>query len=147
MITASELEILRKKANEGQQAFAELKKAKVTASVKALVFSESNKAGKFLPKSEASLQAFIESLSAEQATKFSALVGEIPKSEKFGEIGSGAQASATVQAEVEAKVAEKIKANDKLSYSEALKQVMAENEGLEQRYDEELPSAKRAQRV
>ena len=39
---------------------------------------------------------------------------------------------------VEEKVDAKLKANPKQSYSDALKEVMSENEGLEQRYDEGL---------
>ena len=149
MIQMSEVEValLRKQADEGAQAFAEIRKNKITASVKAMTYSESNKAGKFLPKSGATLQAFIESLNEAQVAKFSALIGELPKAELFTEVGKDAVVDGTAQAELNAKVDAKLAANKGMKYSEALKEVMAENKGLEQRYDEELPSAKKAQKL
>ena len=149
MIQMSEVEVkmLREKADKGEKAFAEIRGAKITASVKAMLYTESNKVGKFLPKSEAGLKAFIESLSDVQAAKFSALVAELPKSELFTELGKGTGvADGTAQAELNAKVEAKLAANKGMKYSEALKEVMAENKGLEQRYDKELPSARKAQK-
>lgn len=142
MISASELSILRKKADEGQQAFAEMAKQKLDVSVKGLVFSNINQTGKFLPKSEAGLRTFMATLSDAQRTQFTGLIADLPKAIAFNEIGSGVGASeGTAQAEVEAKVSAKIKANEGMSYSTALKQVMSENEGLELRYDQELVKA------
>lgn len=148
-ITASELAILRTKADEGQQAFKELEKNKLDVAVKGLVFSESNKAGKFLPKSEASLRAFMATLNVAQKATFSTLLQELPKTQIFSEIGSKeADGEGTATAEVEAKVTEKMVASEKsgkvMKYSEALKEVMSENDGLEKRYDLECkPEAKK----
>jgi len=140
-IKASELAILRQKADEGAQAFKELHKTKIASAVSSLVFSESNKAGRFLPKSKDNLSAFMESLNDAQRAKFSALITEIPKSISFAEMG-GEGNEGNSFAEVESKVEAKMKGNTKLSYSEALKEVMSENEGLEQRYDEGLPTVR-----
>lgn len=143
-ISASELAILTEKANKGADAFKELTESKLKASVDALIFSETNKTGTFLPKSKDNLRAFMETLNDAQKAKFSALLKDLPKTQIFNELGVKTGAEGTALAEVEAKIAEKMKANDKLKYADALKQVMAENEGLEQRYSEELPTAKKA---
>lgn len=143
MISAGELAALRSKANEGAAAFAELKKNKINGAVASLLFSDSNRAGKFLPKSKDNLRAFAESLNDTQLVAFSALVAQLPTNQVFNEIGTGKAADGTAQAEVEAKIEAKMKSNDKMSYSDALKEVMSENKGLEERYDSELPSARK----
>lgn len=147
MIQMSETEanMLRQKANEGAQAFAELNKAKLDTAVKALIFSDSNKAGKFLPKGEAKLRAFMDTLSATQRTSFTEVLNELPKTQVFNEIGTGTGAAdGTAQAEVNAKIEAKMKTDPKMKYSDALKAVMSENSGLEERYDSELPSARKS---
>jgi hypothetical protein len=111
--------------------------------VEALVFSETNKVGMFLPKSKDNLRVFMETLNDVQKTKFSALLKELPKSNVFSELGVTIGAGeGTAKAEVDAKIAEKMTAAEKagkvMKYSDALKEVMSENEGLEKRYDEEL---------
>lgn len=142
VISASELDILRKKADDGAKAFAELKAAKITADVKELMFSENNKAGVFLPKGETTVRAFMETLNETQTAKFKEVLKSlVPNNGTFKEIGEGAGIDATAQAEVETKVNAKLTANPKMKYSEALKEVMSENEGLEERYSSELPSA------
>jgi len=138
-ISASELKALRSKADEGAKAFAELNRAKVVAAVSTMTFSESNKNGKFLPKSKDTLQAFIETLNEGQKAKFSELVGQLPQTQIFKELGVDSKAAeGTVQAEVDAKVGKKMSENKELKYSEALRQVFAETEGLTARYDAEL---------
>jgi hypothetical protein len=142
-ITAQEYSILQDKANRGAEAFAQLEKAEISGIVDKMTYSESNKIGRFLPKSKVTLATFIEKLSKDQRTAFSTLMNELPTSNLFNEIGTKEAGEGTAQAEVDAKIDAKMKANDKLSYSEALKQVMSENKGLEERYDSELPSAKK----
>lgn len=138
-ISAGELALLKKAADEGKQAFAELKLQKLTAAVSALIFSETNKAGKFLPKSKDTLHAFMETLSDAQKASFNLLLAELPKTQIFSEIGTGAAAvEGTAQAEVEAKVTLKMDGNKALKYSEALKLVFEENKGLTERYHEEV---------
>lgn len=143
-INASELAILREKANQGAQAFKELEKAEIDGALSKMTFSATNAVGKFLPKSTNTLRAFMESLNKAQRTQFSALVAEIPENNKFSELGAGFGAGeGTTLAEVDAKVATLMKANEKMSYADALRQVFAENDGLELRYTSELPSAKK----
>lgn len=141
-ISASEYEVLKEKANQGAQAFKELEKAEIETALVKMTFSATNKVAAFLPKSKDNLRAFMETLNKDQRAKFSALVAEIPASEKFAELGAGGgTVEATTFAEINTKAEEKMKANDKLSYSEALKQVMSESEGIGERYDSELQGA------
>lgn len=142
-ITASELAILTDKANKGAEAMKKIEASELSSAVETLVFSEKNKAGAFLPKSKDTLRAFMETLNEVQKTKFSSLMKELPKNQIFTEVGAGAGAiEGTAKAEMEAKINEKIsaseKAGSKMSYSEALKEVMSENKELSDRYDEEL---------
>ena len=142
MISAGELAILRSKADAGQKAFAELQKQKMDVEVSSLMFSESNKKGKFLPKSKDSVRAFMESLNDKQRSSFSALVAELPTAGLFSEKGDGNDpTNGLAMAEVENKVKAKMSENKDIKYSQALKEVMSENAGLEERYDRELPSA------
>lgn len=143
-INASELAILKEQANKGAQAFKELEAKEISDAVSKMTFSKTNSAGKFLPKSKDTLQAFMAGLNKEQRQKFSAIIAELPENTNFSEVGAGSGAvDGTSIAEVNAKVDALMKANDKLSYSDALRQVFAENEGLEKRYTEELPSARK----
>lgn len=154
MIQMSEAEAtqLRKMADEGSQAFAKLEASELTVVVKSMIFSETNKAGKVLPKGEAKLRAFMGKLDKAQRAAFSEILADVIISEKFSEVGKGTGAAdGTAQAEVEAKITLKMseaeKAGKPMKYSEALKLVMSENDGLEKRYDEELPSGKRAMKA
>lgn len=154
MISASELEMLRGKADKGDQAFKELRTNRLNTEVTGMIFNEnSNKAGKFLPKSKESLHAFMDGLNDNQLASFKAIVASLPEigSGKFNEIGSGAAADATPFAEIERRIAVKQTANPKLTYSEGLKAVMSEaaaaGEQIEQRYDSNLPKAKKDEAV
>jgi len=138
--------LLEKKANEGAQAFKELEASKLESAVASLTFSDSNKSGRFLPKSKDNLRAFMGKLNADQKKAFSDLIASLPKNQVFSEEGDGGkEVDASVETEVEAKVNEVMKANDKLSYSEALKQVMSENAGLEEKYDRSLKGTKKVE--
>lgn len=139
LVSASELAILRDQANKGAAAFAELRKNKLDGAVSTMLFSTTNKGGKFLPKSKDNLRAFMETLNDAQFAKFTALMSELPKTETFAEVGADAEIVAgDAKAIVNAKVEAKMKANDKMKYSDALKEVFAENDGLELSYDKEL---------
>lgn len=138
-ISAAEYNLLKKQADQGATAFAELAKSKLDMEVKNLMFSESNKAGKFLPKSESTLRAFVEKLSAEQRTQFSALLKELPKTQIFDELGTGAAATeGTAEAEMEAKTKHVMSENKDMKYADALKKVLSENPGLTERYNTEI---------
>jgi hypothetical protein len=147
-MSAVELAHLRSMADKGVQAFKELASKKLDGAVSALMFTESNKAGKFLPKEQTTLRSFMESLNATQLTQFSTLVTAIPSTQVFGEVGAAGAVEPGTFAEVEILVNAKIKASEAaggaMKYSDALKEVMAENKGLEERYDAGLPSARKA---
>lgn len=143
-ISASELAALRKKADEGAQAFAELETAKLNTAVNALMFTESNKTGSFLPKGKDAVLAFMKTLNPAQRLAFNDVLKHVVKDvSKFKEEGDGGTEGGTSQAELENKVKVKMSENPKLKYSEALKMVLSENKGLEERYDKELPSARK----
>jgi hypothetical protein len=150
-VTVSKLEFaaLTKAANEGAAAFKELEAKKLDGAVTALVFNEkTNTAGKFLPKSTDKLRTFMQKLDAEQRLAFAALINtDLAAPAAFKELGGNGTVDGTAVAEVEALISTKMKADDKLSYADALKQVMSETKGLEERYDSELPSARKAQKV
>lgn len=146
MIQMSETEanLLRKQADQGAQAFKELSATKLAGVVSKLIFSETNKTGRFLPKAEAKLKKFMENMDDAQRQSFNDLFADLADPQKFTEAGKGAGAvEGTAQAEVEAKIKVKMSENKDMKYSEALKAVMAETKGLEERYDSELPSARK----
>lgn len=145
VISASEYNALKVKADQGAQAFKELEEKELDTAVTALTFSESNKAGSFLPKSATKVRAFMESLNKTQRTSFSALIADLPKNLSFTEVGEGAGAGeGTAKAELDSKIEAKLGANKNMKYSEALKEVLSENAGLEQRFDSELVPVKKA---
>jgi len=145
VISASELAALRAKADQGAQAFKELEKAELDASVSKLTFSQGNKDGKFLPKAGAALRAFMETLNKAQRAKFSDLMATgLPKNQLFTEVGQDGAMDSTAKNELDSKVDAKMKADPKMKYSDALKAVMSENKELAERYNSELPSARKA---
>lgn len=130
---------MKKDAEAGKIAMAELKKAKLDTEVKGMVFSEGNQTGKFLPKSADNLRAFMETLNEAQTAKFSTLVTQLPSLTMFKEIGGSSDlVEGTAQAEVESKIKASMEADGKLTYGDAMKKVMSENEGLAERYNAEV---------
>lgn len=144
-ISASELTALRAKADQGAQAFKDLEKVELDAHITKLTFSSSNKDGKFLPKAGAALRTFMETLNKAQRAKFSDLMATgLPKNQLFTEVGQDGAVDGTATQELNAKVDAKMKADPKMKYSDALKVVMGENKELAERYNSELPSARKA---
>lgn len=130
---------MKKQIEDNKVAMAEIAKAKLDTTVKALVFSTENKSGKFLPKSEPTLRAFMEKLSDTQRLAFAELVKSLPEGQAFKEIGSGVGAlDGTAQAEVQSLVKAKMSEKSDLTYADALKQVFIENKGLAEKYNAEL---------
>lgn len=137
-ISAAELKALQTKADAGQQAFIKMREMEVSNDVATMTFSETNKEGRFLPKSAAALKKFMHSLTREQYSEFKAIVKELPKTNIFGEAGAtnASENSATKQVET---AVNKLMASDKaMKYSDALKQVFNENPELAERYNAEL---------
>lgn len=140
MVTMSEAEanILRANADKGAQAFAELEKMRVAAEVSKLVFSESNKDGRFAPRQKDTLEKFFSSLNDSQRKIFGEIVSAMPKL-SFGEIGDGGNTETNIVKDVESKVHAKIKASEgKLTFSTALVAVFKENPDLEKQYNDSL---------
>lgn len=144
IMSSSKFSEMKKIIEDNKVAMAEIAKAKLDSTVKALVFSTENKSGKFLPKSEQTLRAFMEKLSDSQRQAFAELVKSLPEGQAFKEIGSGVGAlDGTAQAEVQALVKAKMSEKSDLSYADALKQVFIENKGLAEKYNAELKPVRR----
>lgn len=137
MISAAEKSALEAKANQGAQAFAELEKMKLGEQVNKMVFSDTNKDGRFFSKQKDAVVAFMSELSSKQRDQFVNIVNNMPKAEKiFGEKGdNGKDVNADVFAEVDSKVKELQKTNAKLSYADGLKQVFAADPELAKKYE------------
>lgn len=137
-ISASELAILRKQADEGSKAFSEMRKMKLSEAANKLTFSKTNSAGRFLPKDRSDVLAFMEGLNDKQLDSFTALVAKVPASSVFSEEGSGDEGeTGSAAEEVNAKVASLIEKDKTLSFSAALRKVASENPDLMARYNEE----------
>ncbi len=148
VITMSEAEVsaLKKAANDGAKAFAEVEKMKLNAEVEKLTFSESNKEGRILPKQKDAVVAFMFSLDAKQRDQFRNIINTLPTKQIFGELGDGGSTAATslegVGKEVKDAVQAEIKASEgKLDYASALTKVFAEKPDLKRRYDDALTEA------
>jgi hypothetical protein len=144
-ISAAEYAALKGQADKGASAFAELEKAKLNTAVTALVMSESNKAGRFLPKSEDTIRSFMQTLNDDQRKVFADLIGQLPDAKVFKEVGdTGAGAGAgTVEKELDMKVTAIMASDKTLKYSDALKRAFSENDGLEKRYRDELVASQK----
>lgn len=136
-VTMSEVEVkkLKDAADAGVKATEELKKKEMSDKIEKLVFSESNKEGKLPATIKEKVTAFAMSLNDTQATAFFEIVNGLPKATLFSEIGGeggeGEEGEAPEGVEansfkLDQKAKALIKANDKLSYPEAL--LMAEKE-------------------
>lgn len=136
-ITAAEHQALKAQADLGAKAFAELKKNKIEQEVAKMTFNEQNREGKILPKSKKAVVDFMLTLSESQRATFSEIMGGLPKAAIFGEIGDmGVEGSEGVDKQLETKVAAKMKAEDGLSYSDAVRQIFAEDSSFAQTYNE-----------
>lgn len=146
-IDASELAALKDMANQGATAFAELRKSKLNKEVDAMVFSESNKKGKVLPKHKEKLFSFMESLTEVQLKNFTEIVSSIETKLIFGEVGdgkSGSAASANDKSLTEmtkAYMSEQSAKGIKLKFTDALRHVKAANPDLVANRDSSLEKA------
>lgn len=147
-ISMSEAEVsaLKKAANDGAMAFAEVEKMKLNAEVEKLTFSESNKEGRILPKQKEAVVAFMFSLNTKQRDQFRNIISTLPTKQIFGELGDGGSTNATtldgVAKEVKDAANAEIKASEgKLDYASAVQKVFAEKPDLKRRYDDALDEA------
>jgi hypothetical protein len=137
-VTMSEGEVLELKdqAQKGVQAMSEIKKMKLSDKIKSLTYSETNKGGKLPATLSEKITNFVMTLSEDQEKSFFEIVGDLPSAKLFTELGESALAGNDAgiapkgvdqeSFELDAKAKELMKANDKLTYDQAL--VMAEKE-------------------
>lgn len=131
VMSEASLKVLNQKAEAGVKAMAELRRQNAEEVVKALTFSEDNKAGLILPKSKDKVVDFLLSLSEKQAEKFKEILVELPKANLFKEIGKDELGFEGDPNEQAIKLAEeKMAENDKLSFREAVDLVLAEKPDL-----------------
>lgn len=135
-ISASELDALRRKANDGAKALELIEASERGEVVKKLIFSESNKDGKFLPKASDKLNSFISTLNKAQRENFSEvckLIGKIDAS-IFDEVGNETSETASIAARIDSAV-KKVMSEKKVDYSRALKIVASEQPELMKEYE------------
>jgi phage I-like protein len=126
---------LKDAADKGKIAMAKLEKQELDTAVSSLIFSEGNKAGRFLPKDQTLVTTFMAGLTAEKKLAFASLVKQIPLSAAFKELGAGDGANAGDPVkELELKTTELMK-DGKMSYADAVKKVFSDNEGFQDRYE------------
>lgn len=135
VVSKATLDFLEKRAQEGVKANERWREADAKGIAQALCFSESNSKGKFLPKSQDKLVSFLLSLSESQQNTFKELVAEMPQVNLFSEIGKASGLDLKSEDQIEKLVQEKMKADEKLGYRQALEMVFAENPEL-QKYSE-----------
>jgi hypothetical protein len=136
-ISAGEFKILTDKADQGAEAMKQLTETKIAEIASTYQFSESNKNGKFLPKSKEKVVDFMMSLSQGQREKFQEILSELPKVQLFGEIGDiGSEKK--VEDELEEAVIAKQKEDTAMTYSDAVKVVLSENKDLAKKYSEKF---------
>ena len=115
----------------------QLTETKITEVANTYQFSESNKNGKFLPKSKEKVVDFMMSLSQGQREKFQEILSELPKVQLFGEIGDiGSEKK--VEDKLEEKITAKMKEDKAMTYSDALKVVLSEDKDLAKEYSEKF---------
>lgn len=138
-MTFAEATSLRKMANEGAQAFKKIESSERAALVSSLTFSAKNTEGKFTPAANTKLDTFLVSLSEAQRKDFSELMKLTVKADAsmFDEIGDGGSEETSSVARFNDAVTKSMNDN-KITYSEALTKVSAENKQLASEYHEEL---------
>lgn len=136
-ISASELAILRDKADQGAEANTKIRKMEFSNEFRGWTFDDKTKKGKLTPKSQDKVVAFMMSLTDSQLAKFREIVKEIPDSISFSEDGDAGSSEVTAAAELETKIQAAIKEHS-LTYSEALARVSREHPELIKRKNEEV---------
>ena len=138
MVSASELALLREKADQGAEAHTKIRKMEFASEVSSLVFNDSTKKGKILPKSKDKVVSFMMLLDKTQLQAFREIVKELPESLSFSEVGDAGNTKVTSATEIDTLITEKRKADPKLTYSEALKRVFKENPTLADKHNNEV---------
>ena len=146
-ISAAELGALKQAADAGAKALQKIEASERKALIEKLTFSATNTEGRFLPKQSGALESFLKTLSESQRDAFRQIVSNMPKADvsMFKEIGdSGQEATGGVEdiaKQVQRLATEKMTANNKLTYSEAVKAVFTEKSELKADYEKAMEAA------
>ena len=144
-MSAAEHAELTRKANEGATALQKIEASERDALVMKMIFSDTNKVGKFSVKQKGAVESFVKTLSEKQRDQFVNLVNNLPKPDAslFSELGDGGSSNGSDINSVVKEFDEAVKAaitasNGKLKYSDAVRKVFAEKPELKQNYDAAL---------
>lgn len=129
---------LENKANKGYEASEQLRLSNIQNEANALVLSEQNSKGRFLPQHGEKVFSFMKELDAKQRKAFAELVNAIPSSKLFNESGHGGNTEGTAFNEIDAKAEKLMSENKGMSYADAVKKVCSDNPELNNRYQAEL---------
>lgn len=146
-LSEAEFQALTKAANDGAKALQKVEASERREYVGKLIMSESNKDGRFLPKQSDALEKFVKTLSESQREQFRQIVQNMPKAtpSMFKELGDEGEQHANgvqdIAKQVQKLANEKMSANAKLSFSEAIKQVFMEKPELKAEYEKAMEGA------
>lgn len=148
-VTLSEAEVaaLKKAADDGARALQKIEASERKALIEKLTFSKLNAEGRFFPKQSGALESFLKTLSESQRDAFKQIVQNMPKADgsMFKEIGDGGKEAnggvEDIAEEVQRLATEKMTANNKLTYSEAVNAVFAEKPELKADYEKAMEAA------
>lgn len=136
-MTALQFNELAAQAEMGKKALQEVRTMTLAREVDQLVFSDTNKAGKFLPKDKSAVLSFMSTLEDKQRKAFNELVSRIPAQSLFSELGSGDDVVVgdDPATELDAKVASLRSEDKSIDYRTAVTKVFKENPELAKKYE------------
>jgi phage I-like protein len=138
-IKASELADLRKAKEENVKAQEQLRQVATEKEITAFIAND--KGGKILPKSKDAVVAFVMKCSEEQKKAFYEIVTALPDIKIAGEKGEAGQMGLTAKEQIDIKIVEARKADDKLSNADATSKVLKEFPDLANKYQAELDNS------
>lgn len=143
-MTAQQFNELAAQAEMGKKALQEVRTMTLAREVDQLVFSDTNKAGRFLPKDKSAVLTFMSTLEDKQRKAFNELVARIPAQSLFSELGTGDDHDVADDPakELEAKVASLRSTDATISYRDAVTRVYRENPELAKSYEAKYGGAK-----
>lgn len=134
VISASEYKLLQEKADKGVEAADKIAAIEASETVTKLLFASDKPRLPIAAKEDA--VAFYQTLSASQKEAFEGLVKQLPETKMFAEIGDANAVSKETGEALDKKASELMKANEKLTYSQALKMAGDQNPELAKEHAE-----------
>lgn len=130
-ISKAELDALTTKANEGSEALSKISRIEASDKLDKAIFASSK-----MPETvKEETVDFYQTLSKSQKKAFDAIVDKLPKVEMFKEIGASDAINGDAAEKLDKEAQKLMKADDKLSYSDALKKAGEQNPGLAKEYE------------